>query len=73
VPTPGEPELAREEPVLAVSIPADIQGLRADSLDSAVAWRSATRMVFTSYLAKGYEIRELDRGAPCSRYLMFRA
>ena len=72
VPHPSEPDLDRDEQALAVSIPADIQGLRAVSLEAAVAWRSATRVVFTDYVARGYEILELERGTPCSRYLMFR-
>ncbi len=69
---PDEPRLDQDAAVLAVSVPSDIETVQAASLEMAVAWRTATRAVCLHYLDRGYEIRELVRGEPCSRYLMFR-
>ena len=72
LPLPATPELDRDASVLAVSIPADIQAVQSVSREAAVAWRNATRSVFEHYLSRGYEVRKLVRGSPCSRYLMYR-
>ena len=72
LPCPTTPSLDRADPVLAVCIPGSIVEVQEGSLEVAVAWRAATRAVFSEYLARGYEVRELLRGQPCSRYLMYR-
>ncbi len=72
VPTPGRPVLDDTAAVVSVSFPSDIQAVKSASLEAAVAWREATRAALMHYLERGYEVRELVRGEPCSRYLMFR-
>ena len=72
LPLPGQPRLGASDPILSVAIPAEIQAVKQRSLDAAVSWREATRATFSHYLSRGYEVRELVRGEPCSRYLMFR-
>lgn len=69
---PGEPDLTLTPPELLVAIPEDIVAVMERSMQTAVAWRSATRSVLTHYLARGYEVRELLRGARLSRYLLRR-
>jgi predicted GNAT superfamily acetyltransferase len=36
----------------------------------ALEWRRATRAVFTTYLPRGYEVRELVRGERTSDYVL---
>ena len=69
-PTPGTPELALGNDFVRVAIPSDIVSLMRDDLGLAMAWRRATRAVFTHYLAGGYEVREFERGTPASFYIL---
>lgn len=71
-PRPGDPELTRQEDRILVAIPAEISHLMADDLPLAVAWREATRAVFTHYLDAGWEVREFLRGRLTSDYLLTR-
>jgi len=64
--------LGLDDPVVSVAIPADVSALMAESLELAVAWRQATRTALTHYMDRGYEVRELVRGAHASHYLLFR-
>lgn len=69
VPVPVLPDPAPEfdgGPVL-VPIPARIQEVKDRSLEIAGRWRRATRKVFQTYLARGYEVRELLRGRGSDR------
>ena len=71
-PTPGTPDLELGNDFVRVAIPSNIVSLMRDDLDLAVAWRVATRAVFTHYLAAGYEVREFERGTPASFYILAR-
>lgn len=71
-PRPSEPALDLDADELRVGIPAEISHLMADDLPLAVAWREATRKVFTRYLETGWEIREFFRGPTTSDYLLVR-
>lgn len=74
-PVPGEvrppdPE-ELEEGAILLAVPRDIQGLKARSLELAIAWRSATRAVLGPLLASGdWEVGELIPGESVSRYLI---
>ncbi len=72
LPRPGAPLTELEAPRVRVAIPVDISAVMADSMELAVAWREATRTVFTHYLDRGYEVRELLRGTRTSDYLLTR-
>lgn len=67
---PAEPVLGLDARRIAVAVPRDIQGVKAKATDLAVAWRKATRSVFTHYLGRGYEVRELVREGPYSSYTL---
>ncbi len=69
-PSPGAEWLDLTGRRVAVSLPADIDALKADDMALAVQWRSATRRVITAYLARRYEARELLRGGAVSRYVL---
>lgn len=70
VPVPGEPVLDLQDSHVLVTIPGNIDELKRRSLPAAVRWREATRAVFTHYLDRGYEVRELLRHGEESRYVL---
>jgi len=72
LPRPGPPRTGLDAPRVRIAIPADISEVMATSMDLAVAWREATRATITHYLDRGYEVRELLRGARTSDYLLTR-
>jgi predicted GNAT superfamily acetyltransferase len=72
LPRPGAPRTGLDAPRVRIAIPADISEVMATSMDLAVAWREATRAAITHYLDRGYEVRELLRGARTSDYLLTR-
>lgn len=74
LPAPGAPRLDLDAERVSVAVPAEIQDLKERSIETAVAWRDATRRVFVHYLDRGWEVRELIRGEgdPVSRYLLHR-
>lgn len=43
-------------PAVRVEVPADIQAVKARSVDTARAWRAATRQAFLWYLERGYRV-----------------
>lgn len=55
-----------EHPLVRIEVPADIDAVRASSMDLAVRWRDAIRSAFTYYLARGYRVvgflRDLEAG-----------
>ena len=55
-----------------VTIPADIQSVKALSLDVALEWRKAVREGFLACLEAGYEAREFLRDGDFSRYVFYR-
>ena len=66
---PVRNELLRSDRV-AIAIPSDISALMREDLDLAIEWRQATRVVFTHYLTRGYEVREFERGQRASAYVL---
>ncbi len=72
LPRPAEPVLGLDAPTVRVAIPVDVSRLMAASMELAMAWRNATRSTLTHYLDRGYEVRELLRGARTSDYLLTR-
>jgi len=61
---PGEPRLDLDAERLLCEIPASIQGLKARDRAAAVAWREATRVVFSRYFDRGYFARECVHQKP---------
>jgi len=53
-PTPANPTLDAEEPILAIAVPPSIQAIKVHSIDLAAEWRSHTRDIFETYFAAGY-------------------
>ncbi|HEX7088835.1 MAG TPA: GNAT family N-acetyltransferase [Longimicrobiales bacterium] len=55
-----------EHPLVRIEVPADIEGVRASSMDLAMRWREAIRRAFSWYLGRGYRVvgfsRELEAG-----------
>lgn len=71
---PERPDLDRDERHLLLRIPADIQALKAADPEAGRAWRARTRPAFSTYLARGYEVRELFRESrEWSAYLLTRS
>ncbi len=48
-------------PRVRVEIPANIQAVKTDRPDEAVAWRDSTRLAFETYLARGYRVEAFYR------------
>jgi predicted GNAT superfamily acetyltransferase len=69
---PDGHDLAMSEPRLAVIIPAGFTEMQQQDLPLALAWRSATREVFTTYLSRGYRVTDfvLDRQAQQGTYVI---
>ena len=65
-------DLHRTEPRLAVEIPMGFNQLMQDEPAQALAWRMATRQIFTTYLHRGYRVVDffLDRSAQKGRYIL---
>lgn len=55
---PGEPALDIDAPRLRCEIPVSVQQVKEHQPGAAVAWREATRAVFTTYFGRGYFARE---------------
>jgi chorismate synthase len=72
LPSPAVPVLDLDAERVRVAIPADISAMMSTSMETAVAWRHATRAAFTHYLDRGYEVRELMRGTRTGEYLLCR-
>ena len=54
-------------PNIRVEIPADIQAVKAESVEIARQWRENTRRVFTWYLEQGYEVKAFYRDSASGR------
>ncbi len=64
VPFHGElPTLSK----LRIEIPADIQAVKAESIDIATQWRVTTRRVFVWYLEKSYKVKAFYRDLESNR------
>ncbi|MBI2614958.1 MAG: hypothetical protein HYW52_04640 [Gemmatimonadetes bacterium] len=56
------------EPAVRIEVPADVQAVKAQSLETARAWRATTRQAFLWYLERGYRVTGFisgDRGGRC--------
>jgi predicted GNAT superfamily acetyltransferase len=64
-----------DAPSVLIAIPADIQALKLQDPDAALAWRRATRRAFEHYLGRGYAVRGVarDPGGDGSRYRVERS
>jgi predicted GNAT superfamily acetyltransferase len=60
-------ELASADQSIAIHVPADIQILKRDAPDAALAWRIAVRRAFTFAMGMGYEVRDFANGS----YILF--
>jgi len=58
---PGEPELEHDARRLRLEIPGSAQAVKERDPGAAVAWREATRAAFTTYLDRGWFVRECLR------------
>ena len=63
-------DLALEAKRLLVAIPADVQRLKAGSLELALAWRAETRAALTAYFERGFTATALVRFGAWSAYLL---
>jgi len=63
-------DLSLDDERLLVAIPADIQRLKAASLELALAWRAETRAALTAYFERGYSATALLRFGTWSAYLL---
>jgi predicted GNAT superfamily acetyltransferase len=65
-------DLHRTESQLAVEIPMGFNRLMQEEPRQALAWRLATRQIFTTYLHRGYRVVDffLDRAAQKGRYIL---
>ena len=73
VPLAGEPPIEPSSPRVLVEIPPDFQAIRKENLESAVAWRFHTRMIFESLFASEFQVVDFiyQRGdTPQSFYLL---
>lgn len=68
----GAPRLDHEESRLWLRVPAEIQKLKERDAVAARRWREYTRAAFEEYLARGYEVTDLETDAEGSRYLLAR-
>ena len=69
---PDGHDLAVDAPCLALTIPAGFTEMQQRDLPVAQAWRLATREIFTTYLARGYQVNDflLDRPRGRGTYLL---
>ncbi len=69
---PGGPEQDAREPgrLAEVVVPSDIDALRADSKEAALAWRRSSREAFASLLREGYRVRGFQPGPERARYVL---
>lgn len=73
LPRCAEPRLDLEGRFIRIAIPGDIQAVKAADIEQARRWRACTRVAFTAYIERGYEVRELSREGAWSAYLLERA
>lgn len=57
----GVRERDQDPPLVRVEIPENLQALKAEDLDRAVAFRASTRRAFESYLGRGYQVEAFCR------------
>lgn len=67
---PDEPVIGLSASHVLVAVPESIQDIKEASLESAMAWRHATRAAFADYLSRGFVARGLIRRDGWSDYLL---
>jgi predicted GNAT superfamily acetyltransferase len=69
---PDDHDLSLDAPHLAVTIPTGFTEMQQRDLPLGQAWRLATREIFTTYLARGYEVVDfvLDRPRRRGTYVL---
>jgi predicted GNAT superfamily acetyltransferase len=69
---PDTPDFSRTEAMLAVEIPTGFTEMLSRAPERAMAWRLATRDIFTTYFARGYRIVDFhgNRGRQKGLYLL---
>jgi predicted GNAT superfamily acetyltransferase len=69
---PDGHDLAMDEPRLGLTVPMGFTEMQQRDLPLAQAWRTATREIFTAYLAHGYTVEDfiLDRPACRGTYVL---
>ncbi len=74
IPTPSKLDLNKNEKVLVVPIPSDIEAIKRIDLEVAKDWRLATRKVFMHYFSKGYIAADfiIGKDRSVSHYLLLR-
>ena len=71
-PSPGQPTLGLDDPILLLAVPDAIDRMMEEDLSLAVRWREATREAFDHYFSRGYEARDFLRGEEVSLYFLAR-
>ncbi|MFW6080020.1 MAG: GNAT family N-acetyltransferase [Gemmatimonadota bacterium] len=64
------PDLSLDSPRLRIAIPADIQRLKTDAPDAALAWRRHTRTAFEHFFDRGYHAVDAVRDGDRTFYLL---
>ncbi|MGI8508408.1 MAG: hypothetical protein ACR2MQ_03695 [Gemmatimonadaceae bacterium] len=54
--------------VVRVEIPADVQQVIGDDVETAIEWRATTRRAFTHYFGRGYRVTGFTHGSPGDVY-----
>lgn len=66
-PKAGAPDTLPDAPAVRIEVPADIQAVKARSLETARAWRATSRRAFLWYLDQGYRVAGFVSGAEGGR------
>jgi predicted GNAT superfamily acetyltransferase len=61
-----------QTPTVLVAIPTDIQGLKRDHPDAALAWRRSTRRALEHYLAAGFVVTDVASTSGGAHYVLER-
>lgn len=69
-PVPGTVLLELDHPNVLLAVPREIDPILAETPAVAAAWRKASRAAFETYLARGYQVREIFPGHAVSHYLL---
>ncbi len=67
-----EPDLGLDAECVRITIPADIQALKARSPERAAEWRARTRAAFLAYFGRGYRAVDVVRQGEWSSYVLER-
>ncbi len=71
-PRPGQLLVEPTAPVIRITIPSDMQGLKSADLAAAVEWRKNVRAAFERAFELGYTAVDFERGERVARYVLAR-